>query len=120
MDFDTFIATMKAGMIHEEFDPETGLHTKWQYDPLTEKVVGIVTATNHKQTLIENQKIRAESASHWRGDFHRVARIPNLAAYNHCQQRGITTEEFLKDPVEMKKFINEPENKSFRLKNGRI
>lgn len=50
----------------------------------------------------------------WKGDMHRVASIP-MSIYYDLQRKGI-----LDDPVAMKKWLNDPDNRVFRTRPGQV
>lgn len=50
----------------------------------------------------------------WKGDMHRVASIP-LSVYYDLKRKGI-----LDDQVAMKKWLNDPENRVFRTRPGKV
>ena len=48
----------------------------------------------------------------WKGDMHRVASIP-MSVYYHLKAQGI-----IDDPVALKKWLNDPDNRFFRTRPG--
>lgn len=48
----------------------------------------------------------------WKGDMHRVASIP-MAVYYDLKAKGV-----IDDPVAMKKWLNDPDNRFFRTRPG--
>lgn len=65
--------------------------------------------------LDDNQEQRKERdrRSRWK-DVNHVARIPNIVLWE-LRKKGI-----LDDETEMKKWLNDPENKVFRTREGRV
>lgn len=55
-----------------------------------------------------------DERSNWNGDMHRVASIP-LSVYYDLKRKGI-----LDDQVAMKKWLNDPENRVFRTRPGKV
>lgn len=55
-----------------------------------------------------------DERANWKGDWHLVASIPNSIYYD-LQRKGIT-----KDPVAMKKWLNERDNRVFRTRPGKV
>lgn len=53
-----------------------------------------------------------DERSNWKGDMHRVASIP-MSVYYDLQRKGI-----LNDPVAMKRWLNDPDNRVFRTRPG--
>lgn len=65
--------------------------------------------------LVEANKAAANVASSdWKGDMHKVASIP-LNVYYDLKRRGI-----LDDPKRLKAWLNDPDNRFFRTKLGRV
>lgn len=65
--------------------------------------------------LVEANKAAANVASSdWKGDMHKVASIP-LNVYYDLKRRGI-----LDDPKRLKAWLNDPDNRFFRTKRGRV
>lgn len=55
-----------------------------------------------------------DERSNWRGDMHKVASIP-MSVYYDLKSKGI-----LEDPVAMKAWLNNPDNKVFRTRPGQV
>ena len=65
--------------------------------------------------LVDSNKAAANAASgNWKGDMHKVASIP-LNVYYDLKRRGI-----LDDPKRLKAWLNDPDNRHFRTKHGRV
>ncbi len=80
----------------------------------THDVSGIIRANKFIQN--ENEKYRSEVVNH-------VARIDVLAIKNWMEGRGITKgwwEIFFKDDKLLKEFLNDPDNKVWRTKLGKV
>jgi len=50
----------------------------------------------------------------WKGDMHHVATIP-MSIYAELVQKGIT-----RDPARMKQWLNDRDNRVFRIKDGTV
>ena len=66
-------------------------------------------AEENKQTF--NQ---FDERANWKGDMHKVASIP-MSIFYDLQRKGI-----LNDPVAMKKWLNDPDNRVFRTRPGQV
>lgn len=108
------------GKIYEEIDPDTGVKTEVGFDPLTNRgyIKQHASPKEARRILIANEAMLAEAKKNWRGDYHRVARVPLLAEVNYCQQRGIDNSTFRRDRKEQLKFLNDYEHKAVRIKKG--
>ena len=55
-----------------------------------------------------------DERSNWNGEVHRVASIP-MSIFYDLKRKGI-----LDDPVAMKKWLNDSENRVFRTRPGQV
>jgi hypothetical protein len=55
-----------------------------------------------------------DERSNWKGDLHKVASIP-MSVYYDLKRQGI-----LDDPVAMKAWLNNPDNRVFRTRPGQV
>ena len=120
MDIEKIQSDLKKGKTLSQTDDYTGFKTTYRYDPNSGKVVIKTNDYKSHSVLEENQKLYEENESGWKGDVHRVARIPKLALYNYCEQRGMTQSDLMDDRKEFNKFLNDSDNRQFRVKRGRI
>jgi hypothetical protein len=67
--------------------------------------------------LNDNKRALNNASSSWKGEFHHVASIPLVIIEKYKNEKGI---DLLKDKAALKKFLNDPDNKFFRTKPGRI
>lgn len=96
--------------------------TKYHYEGgrlIVERVQDI------EPTIEANKKEMGEWSGHnessrWKGDFHHVARIPEVVIEKWCNENGFTYADFIKDPKIAKRFLNDSQNCLFRTKPGRI
>ncbi len=97
-----------------EHDPLTGETEYYCYDDV-EDTFSIETVVD-VEPLIELNKAQfnaQEKHTRW-GDGARVASIP-LSIYFELKRKGI-----LDDPAEMTKWLNDPDNRVFRTRPGRV
>ena len=106
----------------DEVDPVTGETTSWRYDPVNKRMSVTVKVPPglDKRILTNNETRYANSDKSFKGNWHEVANIPKLAWFNYCQARGIDPDVLVSDRSELKKFLNDYENRQFRVKKGRI
>lgn len=102
-----------------DFDPVTGT-TQWFHYDESEDSFTIETQQNI-DALIEQNKDQFNSFSSGKdrwgdaiGQSTHVARI-DLNTYMDLQRKGI-----LRDPVAMKRWLNDPDNAVFRTRPGRV
>ncbi len=97
-------------------DPITGL-THYFHPSDDGETFGIESVVDVEPILDDNKRIyNAESSKgrNWRGDMHRIASIP-LHVYMDLDQKGI-----INDEKKMKAWLNDPENRYYRTKGGRV
>lgn len=94
-------------------DPAMGTTTYFHYDD----AAGSMTLETLQETdaIVEGNKQDSNNArTGWRGDMHRIASIP-MTLYMQLKQQGIVD-----DPKAFKAWLNDPENRYFRTKTGRV
>jgi hypothetical protein len=96
-------------------DPIGGKRVLFHYDYDS---VQIVFETQHdvEPILDANNLIRdsMDERANWKGEWHRVASIP-LPLYFDLKRKGI-----VKDPADFKRWLNDPDNRFFRTRPGRV
>lgn len=53
-------------------------------------------------------------------EFKLAASVPAFVVYDWCNKRGITHDEFMRNPKLADAFLNDPDNKAFRIWEGRV
>lgn len=99
---------MKKLFSHDE---TTGITKYWH---VTDK--GEYTITTHQDTTAiadANKRAYNDSGNAW-GDVNRVASIP-LSVYYNLKRKGIAD-----DPVALKRWMNDSDNRVFRTKGGTL
>lgn len=87
----------------------------WHYDADKDEAIieNIVDATG----VVEDNKAEfnaVDERAGWKGDMHKVASIP-MSLYYDLKAKGIT-----EDPARMKAWLNDPDNRFFRTRPGRV
>lgn len=93
---------------------EIGQHQKMHFHDdgaITIETVQDITEIAEANKAAYNQ---FDKRTNWRGDMHRVASIP-MGIYYDLKAKGI-----LDDPVAMKAWLNNPENRVFRTRPGQV
>ena len=75
--------------------------------------VSAVLEQNKRQFDVDNKSFKSDA-------FNHVARIPLSAIEQYCQLKGIKFEEFMNNEKLFKAFLNDPDNRLFRTKPGRV
>lgn len=90
--------------------------TQFHYDQAEDRL--IVKRTQDVESVIEMNKLEANTANtNWKGELHKVASIPMVIIEKYKNEKGV---DLLNDSIAMKKFLNDPDNKFLRTKNGRL
>lgn len=92
-----------------------GIISWHHFDPVTEET--ILETTQDAGELAElNRALRNEfdERAGWKGEFHRVASIP-LTVYHELEKAGVT-----RDQAAFKRWLNDPDNRVFRTRPGRV
>jgi hypothetical protein len=94
------------------------IETRLHYDEASDKLY--VERIQDVEDIIVANKIAANNASsNWKGDMHLVASIPLVIIEKHKNETGI---DLLKkgNEAHLKRFLNDPDNRFFRTKLGRV
>lgn len=95
-----------------DHDPNTGISHVFYYDKLTDEAT--ITAEQDVQSVIEqNKQLRNEDTGRY-GEWTRVAQIP-MVVFLDLQKKGILT-----DQAALKRWLNDPDNRFFRTKEGTV
>ena len=96
-------------------DKDLGITRYWHYNNETDEAT-IQTQQDVTDIIEENKQEfnMVDERAGWKGEFHHVARIP-LSIYYKLQAEGK-----LNDDAYMKRWLNDPDNKFFRVKDGQI
>ncbi|MCP4826219.1 MAG: hypothetical protein GY892_19215 [Shimia sp.] len=93
-------------------DPATGIKKYWhvkdngEYAVETEQTIDV-------DTVNARQRNMADKRTKW-GDVNKVASIP-LSVYYSLKAKGIAD-----DPAALKKWLNNPDNRVFRTREGTV
>ncbi len=98
-------------------NPETGVSTLFHYDPVTDEfTLEDVQDVESGVTLNREFFKDFDERANWKGDLHLVASIP-LVVYRELERKGITPD---KDAAGFRKWLNDPDNRFFRTRPGRV
>lgn len=93
-----------------------GIRRQFHWDPVSESFT--IETVQEVTDLMDVNKRCFNADDHevqkWKGDMHRVASIP-LSIYFQLKEQGV-----IDDPSRMKAWLNSPDNRAFRTKDGRI
>lgn len=89
------------------YDDETGgfqIETTQDLEPFVE----VVTAVSN------------DAATHWRGDLHHVASIPQVMIMQLAQQKILSAGGRILDEKRFRRWLNDRDNRAFRTKPGKV
>lgn len=93
-------------------DPLSGIKSVWHYDDTTD--TAFIEKRQDVTAIVEANKTEMNQDHGRYGEWSKVASIP-LSVFYDLKQKGIVD-----DPVAMKKWLNDSENKFFRTRPGRV
>lgn len=68
--------------------------------------------------ILEDAKRRHNDGAHGTSDVKHAARLPNVIVEKYCNEQGISFQEFMADPVHIKRLVQHPDNSMFRIWKG--
>ena len=99
-----------------DYDPETKI-TQWYHCDSHTGDISLETSQD-VTGLIEHTKgdfNQIDERANWKGDVHKVASIP-LSIYNDLAKKSNN----FKDQRAIRKWLNDPDNRVFRTRPGRV
>jgi hypothetical protein len=98
-----------------DWNPETGVTQLFHYDHTTDQF-HVENVYDAEPVLEQNKGLDSLVGpdANWKGDMHRVAQIP-MTIYMDLVKRGITN-----DQKAFKKWLNDPANRYFRTRGGKV
>lgn len=96
---------MKQSLHYDEMADRLTIQTVQDVQPILE--------ANKRQYDVDNKRHASET-------MNQVARIPLVAIEKYCNDKGIKYDEFMSSQKLFRAFLNDPENRLFRTKPGRI
>jgi len=95
------------------YDPAANVKTYFTYDD-DRDAFSVETVQETDDVVDANKRDFNDAQTGWRGDMHKVASIP-MTLYMTLKRQGV-----IDDPVALKRWLNDPENRYFRTKPGRV
>lgn len=96
-----------------DVDPITGKRRVLHYDAVEDKFT-VETVQPVDDLIASNKALFNEAPERMGGEMIRVASIP-LNIYFQLKQEGV-----IDDPARLKKWLNDPDNRAFRTRPGRV
>ena len=60
------------------------------------------------------------SGTHGSKNVKHLASVHPVVVENYCNVRGVSLREFMRNPEHIKRFLNDPANKDFRVWPGQV
>jgi hypothetical protein len=96
-----------------DHDAAAGITRVFHYDESVDEKNFLIETKQNVDGIIEQNRREFNGADRgFKGDMKKVASIP-LTVFMDLQKRGIT-----RDPVAMKRWLNDPDNAAFRTAPG--
>ena len=98
-----------------DVSPDKAITRTWHFNPDTEETT--IQTTQDVTAVIEANKrdfAAIDNKANWKGEWHHVASIPESLYYK------LKAEGKLDDQAYMKKFLNDPDNRFFRVRPGQV
>lgn len=80
----------------------------------------IFSTTQDCTPIAEYAKAQHNEGNFGTSDVKHAARIPNVIVEKYCNDHGVTFEQFMGDPVHIKRLVEHPDNSMFRIWRGRL
>lgn len=96
-----------------DYDPLTGEVEWFHYDDATDQMT-VQTEQTVDPLVDQNKRLQNDTPSNWKGDMHRVASIP-LNLFWELKKQGVVD-----DPKRLKAWLNDPNNRYFRTRTGKV
>ena len=98
-----------------DVSPDKAITRTWHFNPDTEETT--IQTTQDVTAVIEANKrdfAAIDNKANWTGEWHHVASIPESLYYK------LKAEGKIDDPVYMKKWLNDADNRFFRVRPGKV
>lgn len=98
---------------------DDGTTEKVYYDDKEDKIHTV--KTQDVSSVIEANKRAYNDAGGYESEvFNHKASIPMICIEEWCQQQGIKVQEFFNNSAVLKRFLNDPDNRYFLTRPGKV
>lgn len=102
-----------------DVDPLSGAVETFYFDH-TNDTFTIERVEDAEPLLEMNKAIQSATPGNWRGALHRVASIPNSLLPELEKQGIMTSAGRILDAKKLRQWLNDPDNRFFRTRLGRV
>lgn len=78
----------------------------------------IIARSQDCTPIAEYAKAQHNAGFHGSSEVKHAARIPNVIVEKYCNEQRITFEQFMGDPVHIRRVVQNPDNDAFRIWKG--
>ncbi|WP_421782618.1 hypothetical protein [Kiloniella litopenaei] len=100
-------------------DPLTGV-SQYYHDHGDGEGFDIETTQDVETVLSENKDIRNKDTGRYGDGIHKVATIPMVVVHKLMKDGVIGINGEVADPARLRSFLNDPDNRYFRTKEGTV
>lgn len=93
------------------------MHTSFHVDNIDDKIV--VQNTQDVSPILDGCRLRQDTGAVGGSEMRHAATFPMVLIENYCNQHGITFQDWMKDKTHIKRMLNDPDLKGFRVWQGR-
>lgn len=80
----------------------------------------VITSTQDCTPIAEHCKALHNEGFHGSKEMRHAASFPKVIIEKYLNENGVTLEQFMADPVHVKRMCNNPDNAMFRIWPGRV
>lgn len=81
----------------------------------------LITGTVQDCTpYVERAQAMHKAGAHGSGDMRHAAKLPYVVVEKYCNDNGITFQEWMNDKSHVRRMLNDPDNKMFRIWPGAV
>lgn len=80
----------------------------------------IVSASQDCTPIAEHCKALHNEGIHGSSEMRHAASFPKVIVEKYLNENGVTLEQFMNEPIHIKRMCNDPDNAMFRIWPGRV
>lgn len=77
-----------------------------------------ILRTQDCDPIAEYAKAQHNAGMFGSSDVKHAARLPMVIVEAYCNDHGVTFDEFMRDPIHIKRLVKDPKNDAFRIWKG--
>lgn len=80
----------------------------------------IVQRTQDCTSILENCKTQHNEGNHGSSDMKLAGKLPFVVIENYCNVNNVEFSEVMRNPIHLKRMLNDPDLAGFRIWKGRV